>query len=75
MKKIIVAIAALLLAACATPTATTEQPVAEERSYVTGSHLPVKDKSSSSSTTTTTGPPLSMPRQTGGVPSKTLGGN
>lgn len=72
MKKIIVAIAALLLAACATPTPITDQPAAEEKSYVTGSRLPVKDKSSSSTTAVTTGPPPPTPRSAG-VPSKTMG--
>lgn len=74
MKKITVAIAALLLAACATPNATTEQPVAEEKSYVTGSRLPVKDKTSSSTTAVTSGPPPPIPK-TAGTPSRTLGGN
>ena len=73
MKKIIVATAALLLAACATPTPTDQTP-AEEKSYVTGSRLPVKDKTSSSTTAVTTGPPPPMPRAAG-IPPKTMGGN
>ena len=73
MKKIIVATAALLLAACATPTPTTDQP--EDKRYVTGSRLPVKDKSSSSSTAVTSGPPPpGTPRSPSSAPSKTLGG-
>jgi uncharacterized lipoprotein YmbA len=74
MKKIIVATAALLLAACATPTPTTDQPVAEEKSYVTGSRLPVKDKTSSSSTAVTVGPPPPAPRPVSSPPARTMGG-
>ena len=74
MKKIIVATATLLLAACATPTPSTDQTAAEDKSYVTGSRLPVKDKSSSSSRAVTSGPPPPMPRAAG-TPSKTMGGN
>ena len=74
MKKIIVATATLLLAACATPAPSTDQTAAEEKSYVTGSRLPVKDKSSSASTAVTSGPPPPMPRAAG-TPSKTMGGN
>jgi uncharacterized lipoprotein YmbA len=75
MKKIIVATAAVLLAACATPTPTTDQPVAEEKNYVTGSRLPVKDKTSSSSTAVTVGPPPPGAfRPATSAPSKTLGG-
>lgn len=62
MKIIIVATAALLLAACATPTPTNDQPVAEKKTYRVGSHLPVKDKDAGSSTTTTnTAPPPVAP--------------
>ncbi len=75
MKKIIVATAALLLAACATPTPTTDQPVAEEKNYITGSRLPVKDKTSGSSTAVYSGPPPAAPRQSAGSPSRTMGGN
>jgi uncharacterized lipoprotein YmbA len=73
MKKIIVATAALLLAACATPTPTDQTP-AEEKTYVTGSRLPVKDKTSSSSTAVTVGPPPPAPKSISSPPSKTLGG-
>ena len=73
MKGLIVATAALLLTACATPP-TTDQPDAEERTYITGSRLPVKDKTSSSTTTVTPGPPPPMPRGAG-TPSRGMGGN
>jgi hypothetical protein len=48
MKILIVATLALLLAACAAMTPTTDQPVAEQKTYSTGSHLPSKDKNGSS---------------------------
>jgi uncharacterized lipoprotein YajG len=62
MKILMVATAALLLAACAAPTPTKDEPVAEQKSYRVGSHLPVKDNSSGSSTATTnTAPPPFQP--------------
>jgi uncharacterized lipoprotein YajG len=74
MKTVIVATAALLLAACATPTPTTDQPVAEQKTYRVGSHLPVRDKDSGSSTSTvnTAPPPFQPP--SGYVPPKNMGG-
>ena len=75
MKTIIVAPAALVLAACAAPTPAPDQPAADDKSYVTGSRLPVKDKSSGSSTVITAAPPPPGAPRGAGVPSKTLGGN
>ena len=73
MKIPIVATAAFVLAACAAPTPTPDQPVAEDKSYVTGSRLPVKDKSSGSSSVITAAPPDPGAPRGAGVPSRTLG--
>lgn len=73
MKTIIVAVAALLFAACATPRAAQDQEVAEQKSYRVGSHLPVKDKSDGSSAvnSTTISPvapsPVYVPGKGGGA--------
>jgi hypothetical protein len=75
MKTISIATAALLLAACATSAPTTDQPVAEQKSYRTGSHLPVKDPDSGSGTVITAAPPPPGAPRAAGVPSRTMGGN
>ena len=74
MKILIVATAALVLAACAAPTPTKDEPVAEQKSYRVGSHLPVRDKDTGSSTTTTnTAPPPFQP-PAGYSPPRNMGG-
>jgi uncharacterized lipoprotein YajG len=75
MKILIVATAALVLAACAAPTPTKDEPVAEQKSYRVGSHLPVKDKDStgSSTSTTNTAPPPFQP-PAGYAPPRNMGG-
>jgi len=57
MKTVIFAATALLLAACATPQATKDQEVAEQKTYRVGSHLPVKDRTDGSSSVTVFAPP------------------
>jgi uncharacterized lipoprotein YajG len=56
MKILFVATAALVLAACAAPTTTKDDP-AEEKSYRTGSHVPVRDRNQGSSSVTTSAAP------------------
>jgi uncharacterized lipoprotein YajG len=76
MKILIIAIAALGLAACAAPTPTKDEPVAEQKTYRVGSHLPVRDKDSTGSSTTTTNnaPPPFQPPSGLSAPTKLGGG-
>ena len=61
MKVYILLAVPMLLAACALKP-TSEEPVAEQRSFRVGSHLPVKDKNAgSSSAVTTSAPPPVAP--------------
>jgi uncharacterized lipoprotein YajG len=75
MKILMIATAALVLAACTAPTPTKDEPVAEQKSYRVGSHLPVKDKDTGSSTSTTnTAPPPFQPPAGYSAPTKMGGG-
>ena len=63
MKVYILLAVPMLLAACALKP-TTDEPVAEQRSFRVGSHLPVKDKNAGSSTSVTnSAPPPVAPAQ------------
>lgn len=58
MKTLILVAASMLLVSCATPPATPNDEVAEQKTYRTGSHLPVCDKDSSSTVSTSVPPPV-----------------
>ncbi len=57
MKTFFLAAASILLVSCASMPATTSEDVAEQRSFRTGSHLPLRDPTSGSSTVTSSAPP------------------